>query len=79
MSYTDKHIIETYSGLFSGLSAINKLELIEVLTKSIKRERKNKNSRFFKAFGAFAAEKSAEELIAEIKVSRKFKDREIEF
>ena len=30
MSYTDKHIVETYSDLFEGLSYLNKIELIDV-------------------------------------------------
>ena len=77
MSFTERHIIETYSGLFTGLSSDSKLELIETLTKSIKNEKKRKESRFFKSFGAFASDKSAEELVAEIKESRKFKKREI--
>lgn len=78
MSFTERHIIESYSGLFSGLSSDSKLELIETLTKSIKNEKKDKESRFYKSFGAFASDKSAEELVAEIKESRKFKKREIQ-
>ena len=29
MSYTDRHIVETYSGLFEGLSSLSKIELTE--------------------------------------------------
>ena len=36
MTYTDKHIVETYSDLFEGLSSISKIELIENLSKSLK-------------------------------------------
>lgn len=77
MSYTDKHIIETYSGLFFGLSTDSKLELIETLTQSIKNDNKGKEARFYKSFGAFASEKAAEVIVKEIKASRKFKHREI--
>ena len=63
MTYTDKHIMETYSGLLEGLSSEGKTELIESLSKSLNPEKKNKESNFYKSFGAFASEKSAEEII----------------
>ena len=79
MSYAEMHIVETYSKLFEGLSTISKLELIERLSKSIKKEKLSKKDTFFDSFGAFGSEKSAEEIISEIKASRKFKDRELKF
>jgi hypothetical protein len=79
MSYTDKYIVETYSGLFEGLSSLNKLELIESLSKSLKREKASKENTFFKSFGAFASKKSAEQIIVDIKSSRKFSAKEIKF
>jgi hypothetical protein len=71
MSYADKHIVETYSMLFDGLSSLSKIELIEKLTKSLKREKTVKKDTFFESFGAFSDEKSAEEIIVDIKSSRK--------
>ena len=79
MSYTDKHIIETYSMLFDGLSSLTKIELIESLTKSLKREKTLKGDTFFKSFGAFGSEKTAEKIVEEIKSSRKFRNKEIKF
>ena len=79
MTYTDKHIVETYSGLLEGLSSESKTELIESLSKSLKSEKKNKENNFYKSFGAFASKKSAEEINAEIKSSRKFRRKEIKF
>jgi hypothetical protein len=79
MTYTDKHIVEIYSGLLEGLSSEGKAELIENLSKSLKTEKKNKESKFYKSFGAFASGKSAEEIIADIKSSRKFRKKEIKF
>jgi len=80
MTATDKNIIEAYSNLFEGLSSINKIELIERLTKSLKAKTgKSKENNFFKSFGAFASEKSAEEIIDEIKANRKFSNKEIKF
>ncbi|MFH7002767.1 hypothetical protein [Flavobacterium bizetiae] len=78
MTITDKNILESYSDLFEGLSFSNKLELIERLTKSLK-VAKSKESSFYKSFGAFSSEKSAEEIISEIKSNRKFKNTEIKF
>lgn len=79
MSYTDRHIVETYSGLFEGLSSSNKIELIESLSRSLKTEKTTKDDKFYKSFGAFSAEKTAEEIIANIKSSRTFRNREIKF
>ena len=77
MTFTDRHIVETYSILFEGLSSGSKIELIEVLSKSLKTEKKKKESSFYKSFGAFVPEKKAEEIIADIKSSRKFRKKEI--
>lgn len=77
MTYIDKHILETYSRLFEGLSSMNKIELIESLSKSLKTETKAKEDNFYKSFGAFASEKSAEEIIVDIKSTRKFRTKEI--
>ena len=79
MTYTDKHIVEMYSGLFEGLSSISKIELIESLSKSLKADKKTKESNFYKSFGAFASTKSAEEIISDIKLNRKFRKKEIQF
>ena len=77
MTYTDKHIVETYSGLFEGLSSISKIELIENLSKSLKADKRTRESNFYKSFGAFASSKSAKEIISDIKLNRKFRKKEI--
>jgi hypothetical protein len=79
MSYTERHIIETYSIMFNGLSPLSKIELIESLTKSLKKDKIEKVDAFYKSFGAFSTEKTAEEIVVEIKSSRKFINREISF
>ncbi len=79
MSYADKHIVETYSGLFEGLSSDNKLELIETLSKSLKSKDKSKEESFYKSFGAWISDKSAEEIIADIRSSRRFRKKDIKF
>ena len=70
MTFTDRHIVETYSALFEGLNPVSKLELIERLSKSLKSDNKKKESNFYKSFGAFASDKSAEEISKEIKSGR---------
>jgi hypothetical protein len=79
MSYTDKHIVETYSVILEGLNNAAKIELIESLSKSLKAEKKNKERDFFRSFGAFASSKTAKDIISEIKASRKFRKKEISF
>ncbi len=60
MSFTDKHIVETYTSLFEGLSSINKIELIESLSKSLKTENTTKAKNFYKTFGSFESKKTVE-------------------
>jgi len=79
MSVIDRNIVTTYSDLFEGLSSLNKIELIESLSKSLKVKESTKESRFYKSFGAFDSRKPAEEIIADIKSSRKFRNKEIKF
>ena len=79
MSYTERNIIETYSAMFNGLSPLSKIELIESLTKSLKKDKIEKADTFYQSFGAFSTEKTAEEIVAEIKSNRKFKNSEISF
>lgn len=79
MTYTEKHIIDSYSKLFDGLNHFAKVELIEKLTKSLKKDKKTKEAIFFKSFGAFEDDKSAFEMIHEIKNSRKFRTKDLNF
>lgn len=79
MTYTDKHIVATYSGLLENLSTESKNELIETLSKSLRLTKKKKNNNFYKSFGAFASLKSPETIISEIRLARKFRRKEIKF
>lgn len=77
MTRAERHIIETYSGLFESLSAVSKLELLERLAKSIRMDKKSTEKEFFSSFGAFASDKPAEEIAKEIKESRKFREKDL--
>jgi hypothetical protein len=79
MTYTEKRIVESYSGLFEGLSSSSKIELIENLSKSLKSTDVKKEKAFYKPFGAFASEKPAEEIVKDIRAARKFRRKEIQF
>ena len=70
-------IIEGYLQMLDNLSPSNKLDLISKLSASVKSDIKNKKSSFKRAFGAFQSEKSADEIINEIRSSRTF-TRQIE-
>lgn len=77
MTNAERHIIETYTGLFEGLNAVSKLELLERLAKSIRKGKKTKEKYFFSSFGAFASDKPAEEIAREIRESRKFRNKDL--
>lgn len=77
MTHAERHIVETYSELFDGLSAGSKLELLERLAKSIRKGRKSHVKDFFSSFGGFASNASAEEIVKEIRESRKFRTKDL--
>ncbi len=77
MTITEKYIVDTYSSIFDGLTTISKIELLEKLANSLKKSNSNKKNDFFNSFGAFGSDKSAEEIVSEIKESRKFLRGEI--
>jgi len=79
MTLTEKHIVETYSYLLDGLSAIGKLELIESLSRSLRTEKLTKENKFYESFGAFGSKKTTEVIIDEIKLSRKFRSKDLKF
>ncbi len=79
MDAVERRIVASYSGLLEGLSSFSKMELIAHLSKSLKTEEKSNDAAFYQSFGAFASEKPAEEIIRDIKESRKFRNEEIQF
>jgi hypothetical protein len=68
INYTEKNMIESYSAILSSLSAPCKIELMERLLKSLKDERNEINL----PSDEFIPEKSAEQIISEIRESRSF-------
>jgi len=74
---TSTLLIDNYFGLLSSLSRENKIKLIAKLSNSIIGEDTGKENVVDKYFGAFKSEKSAEEIIKEVRESRIF-NRKIE-
>lgn len=60
-------LIDNYFGLLSGLSKENKLMLIARLSNSVADEVVEKENVVDRFFGAFKSDKSAEEIIREIR------------
>jgi len=65
-------LVDNYFGLLNGLSKENKLRLIAKLSNSIADEVVKNEDRIDKYFGAFISDKSAQEIIKELKESRNF-------
>lgn len=65
-------LINSYFDLFQRLSSEAKQALISKLTKSMRSEEKNQTASLFSTFGAFEDDKTAQEIISEIKDSRTF-------
>jgi len=65
-------LIDNYYGLLRGLSRENKLKLIAKLSNSMVEEVVENENIVDRFFGAFKSDKSAEEIIKEIRDSRTF-------
>lgn len=65
-------LIDSYIGLLKNMSTQNKLNLISKLTQSVKTDMDVEQTEFYKAFGGWDKNESAEELIRTIKDSRTF-------
>ena len=71
-STASKILIDNYFGLLSSLSRENKIKLIAKLSNSIVDEVSEKENVVDRFFGAFKSDKSAEEIIKDIRESRTF-------
>lgn len=69
---TNTTLVNGYVGLLANLSPTDKLDLIAKLTESVRNDLIEKNTSFKNSFGAFESEKSAEEIIDELRSNRSF-------
>lgn len=74
MTDSNKQIVEACAELMAELSYSSKMEVLGALSKLSRPDSKKKDSAFYASFGAFPDDKSAEEIIAEIKASRSFRE-----
>lgn len=75
MTLSEKNIIEAYSSSLDKLSFSAKVELLKRLVSSLKISYQQKDEDFFNSFGSFGSEKPVEQIITEIKTTRKFRKR----
>ncbi|HEX8315428.1 MAG TPA: hypothetical protein VF609_10560 [Flavisolibacter sp.] len=78
MSEAEKKIVAGYASLLGGLSKEARLELINVLSKSLANEI-NLHDRIPQNFDGFISEKSAEEIIEDLRTSRQFHEKDLNF
>lgn len=80
MTVADRKIIKAYAEMIGNLSNDNKIALMDKLSKSINVSKTDtREKKFYESFGAFVSEKSAEEIIADIKGSRRFREKDLSF
>ena len=68
----DATFIDNYLGLIKNLSPEIKIDIIEKLMKSLRRDFTGKNKTLIDSCGAWESEKSADEIILELRNSRTF-------
>ena len=77
MKAVNVHIINNYLGLLKSLPPDSKLEIISKLSDSLKSTKQPKGKSLKNLYGAFKSDKSADQMIKEIKEARTF-NRKIE-
>lgn len=65
-------LIDSYISVLKNMSSKNKLDLISKLTNTVKTDTEHGKNDFYKAFGSWDENESAEEMIDSIKRSRTF-------
>lgn len=79
MSEIEKTLIASYAKALENLSDEAKAELIKLLSKPSKRDEEKIEKEFWESFGSWPSDKSAEEIIEEIRSSRRFRDKDLSF
>jgi hypothetical protein len=68
----NKKLVDSYLELLKNLSPNSKLDLISGLSNSLKSDKKNKISSLKSLTGDFIPEKTADQIIADLKKARNF-------
>ena len=75
----DNTLVNRYFTLLKGLNPDSKLELIAMLSKSMKTSRKAKDTSWKSLFGALQLDQTAEDFVDDLKKDRKFTRKSIDF
>ena len=73
------NLIKNYFSLLKSLSPNNKLELIALLSKSMKSKEKTKDNSWKSLYGSLILDKSALDFVVELKKDRNFNRKTVEF
>lgn len=84
MGYSGGHVAAIYADLFANLTAASKQELLDMLTQSLRDAPTavrplDTDAAFFASFGAFADDRTPEQLVADLKASRTFREKPLDF
>jgi hypothetical protein len=71
----NKVLLDNYLGLLNGLSRECKIKLVESLNFEIAEVNDSKNDWIDTLYGSFISDKSAEDMISEIRSDRRFTNR----
>lgn len=78
MSEVEKKVVAGYASMLRGLSKEAKQELINVLSESLTEEADHPQQRHLD-FDGFIPEKTAEEIIEDLRSSRHFREKDLSF
>lgn len=78
MSEVEKKMVESYASILNSLSGEAKQELIAIFSKSITSQT-TAGENLDIAFDGFIPEKSAEEIIEDLRTSRHFREKDLSF
>jgi hypothetical protein len=71
-AYNGKNVIQAFETLFDTLGYVEKKALADYLLKSLEEEHRSKEKDFYSLYGTWKSDKSAEEIIDEIRESRTY-------
>jgi recombinational DNA repair ATPase RecF len=70
VKHREKNVVNAFETLFDNLNYETKKALFDYLAKSLEKEQKSNEQKFYSLFGSWKSDKSAEEIVAEIRNSR---------
>lgn len=79
MSELEKTVVAGYAKALEKLSDEAKAELIKLLLKPSEKDKKSIDERFWSSFGSWPSDRPGEEIIDEIRSSRRFRDKDLSF